>query len=618
MRILVVGGGAREHALLWKLAQSPHQPELFCAPGNAGTAALAENVPIAADNIDSLYQWAYKEKIELTIVGPEAPLDAGIVNLFRDAGLAVFGPTVGAALLETSKAFAKNLMAKYGIATARFTVADDPEWARRALDNYALPVVIKADGLAAGKGVVVAQTRAEAEAAIDACLVEQVFGSAGRKVVIEECLQGQEISVLAFTDGKTVVPMVPACDYKRVGDGDAGPNTGGMGAYAPPAVATPELIAQVTREILEPVVAAMGGEYQGVLYAGIMLTADGPKVLEFNCRFGDPETQVILPLLESDFIEIALAVAQGRLDQIEVRWREAACCAVVLAAEGYPGKYRTEDVITGLDGVPPDTLVFHAGTGFGGSDFPADERTAPIMTRGGRVLTVAAVATTLAAARERAYAGAAAIHFEGAHYRRDVAARELVMPAMAGGSDGEQPLVGIIMGSESDRQVMQGCADTLTALGVPHEVNVMSAHRTPERVGEYGRSAVGRGLRVLIAGAGMAAHLPGVLAAWTTLPVIGVPLAAGELRGLDALYAIVQMPPGVPVATVGIGSAGARNAAYLAAAIVGQGDAGVRERYDAFRHQQTQAAAAPPRPPNSGEEPMASSNRPTPGGEGRG
>ncbi len=595
MKILVVGGGAREHALVWKLAQSPRRPALYCAPGNAGTAALAENVSIGAEDVPALAAWADEHRINLTIVGPEAPLVAGLADALAARGLAVFGPTQAAAQIEASKAWAKDLMQRHGIPTARCVVAVDREAARQALDDFGLPVVVKADGLAAGKGVTVAQTRAEAEAAIDACLVERAFGAAGERVLIEECLTGRELSVLAFADGQTIVPMVPACDYKRVGDGDTGPNTGGMGAYAPPAMATPALMARVQREILEPTLAALAAEgrpYRGVLYAGLMLTADGPKVLEFNCRFGDPETQVVLPLLESDLVEVAEAVAQGRLDEITVRWRDAACCGVVLAAGGYPGSYATGQPITGLDKVPTDVLVFHAGTK---APLPNNgvESATGIVTAGGRVLTVAAVAPTLAAARERVYAGVQAIHFEGAHYRRDVAAREIAMPAMAGGADGGTPLVGIIMGSESDRQVMQSCADTLAALGVPHEMLVMSAHRTPERVGEYGRSAAARGLRVIIAGAGMAAHLPGVLASWTTLPVIGVPLAAGELRGLDALYAIVQMPPGVPVATVGIGSAGARNAAYLAAAIVGQADAGVRERYEAFRRQQSQGGGTP-------------------------
>ncbi len=595
MRILVVGSGAREHALLWKLAQSPRQPTLYCAPGNAGTAALAENVPIAAEDVESLARWAAEHAIDLTVVGPEAPLVAGLADRLAARGLAAFGPTAAAAAIEGSKAWAKALMQRHGIPTARFSVADDPAAARRALEAFGLPVVIKADGLAAGKGVTVARTRAEAEAAIDAFLVERVFGAAGDRLVIEECLEGQEVSVLAFADGREVVPMVPACDYKRVGDGDTGPNTGGMGAYAPPALATPAFLAEVERTILVPALAALaaaGRPYRGVLYAGLMVTRDGPKVLEFNCRFGDPETQAILPLLDSDLVEIIEAVVRGELRSDLVRWRAGACCAVVLAAAGYPGRYATGHPIRGLDQVSADVQVFHAGTRRAARD---------VVTAGGRVLTVAAVAPSLAEARERAYAGAAAIHFDGVHYRRDIALREVPAAAaptpallpMAGGAEERPPLVGIIMGSESDRPVMQACADALAALDIPHEVRVMSAHRTPERVREYGLTAAARGLRVLIAGAGLAAHLPGTLAAWTTLPVIGVPLPAGDLRGLDALYSIVQMPPGVPVATVGLGSAGARNAAYLAAAIIGQGDPAVRARYEAFRQQQSAGGAAP-------------------------
>ena len=422
MHILVVGGGAREHALLWKLAQSPRRPRLYCAPGNAGSAALAENVPIGAEDVPALARWAEEHAVDLTVVGPEAPLAAGLADVLAARGLAVFGPTRSAAAIEASKAWAKDLMQRHGIPTARATVVDDPVAARRALDAVGLPVVVKADGLAAGKGVTVATTCAEAEAAIDACLVDRVFGAAGERVVVEECLQGQELSVLAFTDGKTVVPMVPACDYKRVGDGDVGPKTGGMGAYAPPAIATPELRTQVQRTILEPTVAALAAEgrpYRGVLYAGLMLTADGPQMLEFNCRFGDPETQVVLPLLDGDLVAIARAVAEGRLSQVPVRWAPAACCGIVLAAGGYPGPYQTGQPIVGLDAVPSDALVFHAGTR------AAAEQ---IVTAGGRVLTVVAVAPTLAEARARAHAAAERIEFEGCHYRRDIAAREAPTP----------------------------------------------------------------------------------------------------------------------------------------------------------------------------------------------
>jgi phosphoribosylamine--glycine ligase len=418
VRVLVVGSGAREHALLWKLAQSPRRPQLFCAPGNAGTAQLATNVPIPSDDIRALALWADEQAIDLTIVGPEGPLAGGIADAFAARGRALFGPTQAAAQIEASKAWAKELLVRHGIPTARATVVADLDAAQRALDAFGTPVVVKADGLAAGKGVTVAATRAEAEAAVRACLVARVFGGAGERVVIEECLTGPEVSVLAFVDGECVVPMVPACDYKRVGEGDTGPNTGGMGAYAPPALATPELRARVQREILEPAAAALvaaGRPYRGVLYAGLMVTAEGPKVLEFNCRFGDPETQVILPLLASDLLDIVEAVVDGRLERAPVRWTAGAACGVVLAAQGYPGPYPTGMPIRGLDALPGDALLFHAGT-----------RATPegIVAAGGRVLTVVGHGPDRTTARERAYAAVARIHFEGCYYRRDIAAVE--------------------------------------------------------------------------------------------------------------------------------------------------------------------------------------------------
>jgi phosphoribosylamine--glycine ligase len=420
VRILVVGSGAREHALLWKLAQSPARPSLYCAPGNAGTSTLAENLPLHQEDVAGLAGWAADHAVDLTVVGPEAPLVAGIADSFAARGLAVFGPSRAAAEIEASKSWAKDLLERHSIPTARAVVVDDVAAARRQLDVYGLPVVVKADGLAAGKGVTVAGTRLEAEAAIDACLVAGTFGAAGRRVLIEECLVGQELSVLAFADGETVVPMVPACDYKRVSDGDEGPNTGGMGAYAPPGLATVELQARIEREILAPTLAALAAEgrpYRGVLYAGLMLTADGPKVLEFNCRLGDPEAQVVLPLLDSDLVGVALAVAHGELARAPVRWSPGAACGVVLASGGYPADFATGLPIAGLDALPEDALVFHAGTRRVGGR---------VVTAGGRVLTVAATGASLAEARARAYRAVDGIQFEGRHFRRDIAARELV------------------------------------------------------------------------------------------------------------------------------------------------------------------------------------------------
>src|SRR4051794_6565877 len=398
------------------------RPTLYCAPGNAGTSTLAENVPLRTEDLAGLTGWAAEHAVDLTIVGPEAPLVAGIADAFAARGLAVFGPSRAAAEIEASKSWAKSLLERHGIPTARAAVADDAATARRHLDAYGLPVVVKADGLAAGKGVTVAGTRLEAEAAVDTCLVAGAFGEAGRRVLIEECLVGQELSVLAFADGETVVPMVPACDYKRVSDGDEGPNTGGMGAYAPPSLATPELQARIEREILAPTLAALAAEgrpYRGVLYAGLMLTADGPKVLEFNCRSGDPETQVVLPLLDCDLVAVALAVAHGELARTPVRWSPGAACGVVLASAGYPDRYATGQSIGGLGALPADALVFHAGT---------RRVDGQVVTAGGRVLTVTATGPSLAEARARAYAAVDGIQFEGRHYRRDIAARELDRP----------------------------------------------------------------------------------------------------------------------------------------------------------------------------------------------
>lgn len=417
MRILVIGSGGREHALVWCLHRSPLVDKLYVAPGNGGTVALAENVPIAAADIPALIRFARQERIDLTVVGPEAPLVAGLVDAFAAAGLRAFGPSKAAARLEGSKAFAKRLMTEEGVPTAVSAVFNDYETARAYLAHQQMPIVIKADGLAAGKGVTVCQTREEAEVALREAMVERAFGAAGELILIEDCLQGEEASVLAFSDGHTVVPMLPARDYKRVGDGDQGPNTGGMGGYAPSPYLPPALVEEIRQRVLQPVVDGMrrrGTPYVGVLYAGLMLTEQGPRVLEFNCRFGDPETQVLLPLLETDLVEIFLACLEGRLDRIEIRWRPEHTVCVVLASAGYPGHYETGYAITGIEQAEalPGVLVFHAGTAF---------KEGKLVTAGGRVLAVTACAPTLELARERAYAAAECIRFPGRHFRRDIA-----------------------------------------------------------------------------------------------------------------------------------------------------------------------------------------------------
>ncbi|MFZ5634681.1 MAG: phosphoribosylamine--glycine ligase, partial [Bacillota bacterium] len=381
---------------------------------------LAECVEIAADDVEKLLAFAREEGINLTVVGPEAPLMAGIVDAFRAEGLRIFGPTRAAAELEGSKALAKDLMAKYNIPTAAYRVFTEAEPAKAFIRQLGAPCVVKADGLAAGKGVIVARTLAEAEAAVDLIMGERAFGSAGDRVVVEEYLEGQEVSILAFTDGRTVIPMVSAQDHKRIFDGDQGPNTGGMGAYSPAPIYTPEVAAVVEREILLPTIqgmAADGRPYQGVLYAGLMLTKDGPKVLEYNARFGDPETQAVLPRLETDLVEIMEAVIDGRLDEIQIQWKPEAAVCVVMAAEGYPGPITKGDEIQGLaEAEAAGALVFHAGTRAEG------ER---ILTAGGRVLGVTALGANIEEAIQKAYQGVECISFRGMQYRRDIGAKAL-------------------------------------------------------------------------------------------------------------------------------------------------------------------------------------------------
>ena len=421
MKILVIGAGGREHALAWKLRRDTPGARLFCAPGNAGTVALGENLALAAEDLDGLLAWALRERPDLTVVGPEAPLCAGLADRFRAAGLAVFGPTAAAARLEGSKRFAKEIMSAAGVPTAAYAAFVEVAPALEKVRREGGPLVVKADGLAAGKGVAVCATPAEAEAAVREALERRAFGEAGREVLIEECLVGEEASILALVDGERIVPLASSQDHKRVGDGDRGPNTGGMGAYSPAPVVREGDWPAIRSRILEPTVAELrrrGIEYRGVLYAGLMFTAAGPKVLEFNCRFGDPETQAILPRWDGDLGAALLACAEGRLDPDRVRWRPEACVSVVMAAGGYPGAYRKGDPIEGLDdaGRLPGVTVFHAGTRNAGGR---------IVTAGGRVLNVTALGADIAEARRRAYAAVNLIRFDGAQFRRDIAARAL-------------------------------------------------------------------------------------------------------------------------------------------------------------------------------------------------
>lgn len=423
MKVLVVGGGGREHALVWKISQSPRVEKVFCAPGNAGIAQHAVCINVKAEDIAGLLSFARSEGIDLTVVGPEAPLAAGIVDAFEAAGLRIFGPRQAAARLEASKVFSKELMRKYGVPTAEAAIFASPEAAKRYVWERGGPCVVKAEGLAAGKGVVVADDPAAAEEAIRLIMEERAFGAAGERVLVEERLTGQEASVLAFTDGELVLPLLPAQDHKPVFDGDKGPNTGGMGAYAPAPVVTPALLKQIEAEILLPTVRGLRAEgiiYKGVLYAGLMLTPAGPRVLEFNVRFGDPETQPLLYLLQSDLVAVMEAVLEGRLAEVKLDWYPGAAVCVVLAAEGYPGSYRKGDVIEGLEDLPPDVMVFHAGTAY------ADGK---LVTAGGRVLGVTARGPDVRAAITRAYEAVGRIRFAGMHYRRDIGQKALAAEA---------------------------------------------------------------------------------------------------------------------------------------------------------------------------------------------
>ena len=427
MIVLLVGSGGREHAIAWKIAQSPRLERLLVAPGNPGTASFGENIPVDAEDIPALVSLALKRKVDLVIVGPEAPLAAGLVDALQQAEIRAFGPSQAAAQIEASKAFAKVFMRRHAIPSARYAVFSEYAPALQHLRSLEYPVVIKASGLAAGKGVVVPDTGAQAEAALRSMLLEGEFGDASQMVVIEERLSGPEVSLLAFCDGHTLRPMPPAQDHKRLLDGDRGSNTGGMGAYAPAPVCPPELVEQVVQSILQPAVDGLrleGNPFVGVLYAGLMLTAGGPRVLEFNCRFGDPETQALLPLLESDLLEVAAACVDGRLGRMEIRWKNQSAACVVLASEGYPGKAITGRAIRGLDQERPDSLVFQAGT---------RQRGGTVVTAGGRVLGVTGLGSSLSTALQAAYMRIESLSFAGMQFRQDIGQKGLAdLPAKTG------------------------------------------------------------------------------------------------------------------------------------------------------------------------------------------
>ena len=430
MDILVIGSGGREHTLTWKLAQSKLVDKIYTVPGNPGMEKIAQCIPGSVEDNEFLVKVAQEKKVDLVVVGPEVPLTNGIVDDMAKVGIASFGPQKAAAQLEGSKSFSKNIMKKYGIPTAKYEVFTDAVEAKNYIEKEGAPIVIKADGLAAGKGVIVAETKEQALEAIDEIMCDKTFGSAGNSVVIEEFMAGEEASVLAFTDGETIIPMIPSQDHKRAYDGDKGPNTGGMGTfspspfytpevtYAPAPVITEDLMKQVQTKILEPTIKAMkqeGYEYKGCLYAGLMITAEGPKVVEFNARFGDPETQVVLPLLESDLAEIMLACANGTLANCDIKWSKKAAVCVVMSAGGYPAKYEKGNEILGLDKAENENvLVFHAGTA---------KKDGKIVTNGGRVLGVVALGDDIKTAVDKVYTDIKLIDFKDVYYRKDIAHR---------------------------------------------------------------------------------------------------------------------------------------------------------------------------------------------------
>ncbi|MFH1148079.1 MAG: phosphoribosylamine--glycine ligase [Pseudomonadota bacterium] len=535
MNILVIGSGGREHALVWKISQSPWAKKIFCAPGNAGIAQLADCIDINAEDVKGLCSFAVKQKIDLAVVGPETPLALGISDLFSAKRIPIFGPSKKAAAIEGSKVFTKDLLAKYGIPTGEYSVFTSIEKARTYLKECSLPVVVKADGLAAGKGVVIARSYEEAAEALDLIMRRKAFGDAGKKAIIEEFLEGEEASFMAVTDGKNILPLATSQDHKAIFDGDKGPNTGGMGAYSPAPVVTPVLHERIMKEIIRPTVDALASEgrpYRGILYAGLMINKGQVKVLEFNCRFGDPEAQPILARMKSDLVELMQATVDDQLDTVSIEWDPRPAVCIVMASKGYPGNYEKGKVIKGLEAAAKmeGINVFHAGTAL------KEDRA---VTGGGRVLGVTAVGDNIKNAIDRAYAAAGAITWEDSYYRKDIGHRAL-------NRVNSDPLVGIVMGSDSDMPVMNETASILKAMSIPYEITISSAHRAPRRTQEYARTAVERGLEVIIAGAGAAAHLAGVIAAETILPVIGVPINSSALSGLDSLLSTVQMPRASP------------------------------------------------------------------------
>ncbi|MCP3944752.1 MAG: phosphoribosylamine--glycine ligase [Desulfobacteraceae bacterium] len=572
MRILVIGSGGREHTLVWKISQSTMVDKIYCAPGNAGTHELAQNVPIDAENIDALVAFAKENQIDLTVVGPEGPLVKGIVDIFENQGLAIFGPSKAAAQLEGSKIFSKKHMRKYNIPCAVGKAFTDGSKAKTYAKALGFPCVVKADGLAAGKGVIICSSLEEANQSIDSMLTENKFGDAGAVVVVEECLGGEEASFIALSDGKTVLPLPESQDHKRIFDNDLGPNTGGMGAYSPAPVLDHMLRQKAMKEIMIPTIQGMAKEgtpFKGVLYAGLMVEKDQIKVLEFNTRLGDPETQPILMRLKNDLVPLMEACCDGTLHNHTTKIDPRTAMCVVISSGGYPDAYETGNEILGLKEANKvkNTMVFHAGTGLDGDK---------VVSAGGRVLGVTSLGNTVDEAIKTAYEACGKISFKDHFYRKDIGAKALKRLAIS-------PKVGVIMGSDSDFPVMENALGILKRFDIPYYVTVASAHRTPDQATRLAKEARNRGVQVLICAAGHAAHLAGVIAAHTTLPVLGVPIDSSALKGMDSLLATVQMPPGIPVATMAIGKPGAYNAGIFAAQIIGVSNLEMAEKLAAFK-----------------------------------
>ncbi len=572
MKILVIGGGGREHALIWKIAQSPKVSKIYCAPGNAGIADLAELIPVGAEEIDKLAEFAEKKGIDLTVVGPEIPLAMGIVDIFEEKGLKIFGPSKLAAQLESSKSFAKDLMEKYNIPTAAGQAFTDFKKAEDYILKKGAPLVLKADGLAAGKGVIICMTEDEAIAALKLIIKDSAFGKAGEKVVVEEFLKGEEASFIAFTDGKTVLPLPSSQDHKAIYDGDQGPNTGGMGAYSPAPVIDRFLNNKIMNQVMIPAVRAMaaeGNSYKGILYAGLMIDKDRIRVLEFNVRLGDPEAQPLLMRLKSDIVPLMEGVITETLHEQTLEIDKRASLCVVMAAGGYPESYEKGFPISGIDHANQmeDIFVFHAGTTINNSD---------IVTSGGRVLGVTGLGDSVKEAVSKVYTAVSKISWNNMYHRKDIGEKAVKRMEIS-------PVVSIVMGSISDLAVMDEAVAILKKFDIPHEITVASAHRNPARVMQIASNAVKNGIKVIIAGAGHAAHLAGVIAAHTILPVIGVPIDSSCLQGIDSLLSTLQMPPGIPVATMAVGKSGAKNGGILAVQILAVMDLQLSKMLDDYK-----------------------------------